>query len=278
MPESQESVESTVSSTFSAPALASTSSNLSEDQDVASPSKPNGQADHSRLIQEPMPSSPSRVHSHVATVDAPRIDAAAANASPTGHTTATPMSQTSPTTQGFKRSADGSVKGDGSSTSPSRRTFVHKRNKSMDTHSNTRIGEVRESRSRHVHMRLINMQLSAQLKTRLSYAMVKVQNGWEKQSLEELEEAQSQKGSPNSAPGGSRVAFDSPSITDYRRRPSAISDNSDYMMMSPASESTRSHAVNSGESRDLLSVTAFLVLMSLSLLAVHQQASNECCR
>ncbi|KAJ4405366.1 hypothetical protein N0V91_005316 [Didymella pomorum] len=138
------------------------------------------------------------------------------------------MSQTSPTTQGFKRSADGSVKGDSSSTSPTQRAFAHKRNKSMDTHSNTRIGE-----------------LSAQLKTRLSYAMVKVQNGWEKQSLEELEEAQSQKGSPNSAPGGSRVAYDSPSITDYRRRPSAISDNSDYMMMSPSSESTRSHTVNS---------------------------------
>ncbi|MBE7180320.1 MAG: hypothetical protein INR71_03765 [Terriglobus roseus] len=31
------------------------------------------------------------------------------------------------------------------------------------------------------------MQLSAQLKTRLSYAMVKVQNGWEKRSIDELE-------------------------------------------------------------------------------------------
>lgn len=278
MPESQESVESTISSTFSAPALASTSSNLSEDQDVASPSKPNGQADHSRPVQEPVPASPSRTHSHVATVDAPRIDAAAANASQPGHTAATPMSQTSPTTQGFKRSADGSVKGDSSSTSPTQRAFAHKRNKSMDTHSNTRIGEVRDSRSRYMHIRLIDVQLSAQLKTRLSYAMVKVQNGWEKQSLEELEEAQSQKGSPNSAPGGSRVAYDSPSITDYRRRPSAISDNSDYMMMSPSSESTRSHTVNSGESRDLSPMSGTLALTSLSILAVHQQASNERCR
>lgn len=103
------------------------------------------------------------------------------------------------------------------------------------------------------YMRLTHMQLSAQLKTRLSYAMVKVQNGWEKQSLEELEEVHSQKGSPNSALGSSRVAFDSPSAIDCRRRPSTISDNSDYMMMSPASESTRSHAVNSGESCDLSS-------------------------
>jgi hypothetical protein len=149
VPESQESVESTISSTFSAPALASTSSNLSSDQDVASPSKPNGQADHCRPVQEPMPASSSRAHSHVATVDTPKIDAAAANAPQTGHTTAIPMPLASPTTQGFKRSADGSVKGDDSSTSPARRTFAHKRNKSMDTHSGTRIGEVRESRPTH---------------------------------------------------------------------------------------------------------------------------------
>lgn len=92
--------------------------------------------------------------------------------------------------------------------------------------------------------------------------MVKVQNGWEKQSLEELEEVHSQKGSPNSAPGGTRVAFDSPSTTDYRRRPSATSDNSDYMMMSPASESTRSHAVNSGESPYPSSLSGHLIDLS----------------
>lgn len=146
MPESQESVESTVSSTFSAPALASTSSNLSSDQDVASPSKSNGQAEYSRSAQKPMLASPSRAYSHVAIVDAPRIDATAANALQLDHTTATPMSQTSPTATGLKRSADGSVKGAGSSTSPTQRTFAHKRNKSMDTHSSTRIGEVRENR------------------------------------------------------------------------------------------------------------------------------------
>jgi hypothetical protein len=83
---------------------------------------------------------------------------------------------------------------------------------------------------------LTYMQLSAQLKTRLSYAMVKVQNGWEKQSLEELEESQSQRGSPNSAAGkNDHLTFDSPTVPDYRRRPSVISDNSDQMIMSPAS-------------------------------------------
>lgn len=97
------------------------------------------------------------------------------------------------------------------------------------------------------YKQLTYYQLSAQLKTRLSYAMVKVQNGWEKQSLEELEEVQSQRGSPNSAPGGSRVTFDSPSTTDFRRRPSAISDNSDQIILSPVSQFVESHALDSGQ-------------------------------
>lgn len=149
VPESQESVYSTISSTFSAPARASTSSSPSSDQDVASPSKPNGQAGHSRLIYEPVPASPSRIHGQVARPDAPRVDTAAANAPQTGRTTATSMSLTSPTTQGFKRSADGSVKSDGVSTSPTERIFTHKRNKSTDTHSSARIGEVRDSRPKY---------------------------------------------------------------------------------------------------------------------------------
>ncbi|UPX10133.1 uncharacterized protein EKO05_0000804 [Ascochyta rabiei] len=229
VPESQESVISTISSTFSAPALPSTSSNLSSDYDGASPSEPNEQASHGKTAQAPSPTSSSCIHGQAARTSVPQIATAAANTPQTGYTTATSMSLISPTTQGFKRSADGSVKGHGSTTSPKEGMFAHKRNKSMDTHSSTRIGE-----------------LSAQLKTRLSYAMVKVQNGWEKQSLDELEEVHSQRGSPNSAPGGSRVTFDSPSNMDYRRRPSAISDNSDQMIMSPTSDSARSHALNSG--------------------------------
>lgn len=90
---------------------------------------------------------------------------------------------------------------------------------------------------------LTHMQLSAQLKTRLSYAMVKVQNGWEKQSLDELEEVHSQRGSPNSAPGRSdRLAFDSPSAFDHQRRPSG---GSDQMLMSPASDPSGAHAASS---------------------------------
>ncbi|KAH6629511.1 hypothetical protein C7974DRAFT_394643 [Boeremia exigua] len=228
VPESQESVESTISSIFSAPTLGSTSSNISSDHDVASLSGPSGLAGQSKSTQKPIPTSPSRAYSYAISGDVTQMHAAAANALRTGHTAAAPVSRVSPTTQGSKRSADGSVKDHELNISSKERVFAHKRNKSMDVHSSTRIGE-----------------LSAQLKTRLSYAMVKVQNGWEKQSLEELEEVQSQRGSPNSAPGGSRVAFDSPSTTDYRRRPSAFSDNSDYTMMSPASDSVRPHALDS---------------------------------
>lgn len=83
---------------------------------------------------------------------------------------------------------------------------------------------------------LTSLQLSAQLKTRLSYAMVKVQNGWEKQSLEELEEQTSQRGSPISVPSrndGTRPIFDSPLGNERRRRPSGVSENSDQMLISP---------------------------------------------
>ena len=47
-------------------------------------------------------------------------------------------------TQGSKRTVDGSLKSAGPvPEAPSVRTYAHKRNKSMDTHSGTRIGEVR---------------------------------------------------------------------------------------------------------------------------------------
>lgn len=148
--ESQESVLSTISSTFSAPALPSTSSNLSSDYDAASPTAPNGSANHEKFTQESMPAS-SRMHDHFARGDVPLIDTAAANAPQYSHTTTTPMPLISPTTQGFKRSADGSVKGSGSATSPIERVFAHKRNKSMDTHSSSRIGEVCDRILRHLY-------------------------------------------------------------------------------------------------------------------------------
>ncbi|KAJ4364672.1 hypothetical protein N0V83_009269 [Neocucurbitaria cava] len=231
IPDSQESVLSPVSSTFSAPALPSSSSNLSTstaaETDFIAPSSANVTSSHHKPPQVAMPSSPSQARGPDAQAKVPRVDTAAANATRTGNTAASPMSLDSPATQGSKRTADGTVKGVGLGIdSVAGFTAAHKRNKSMDTHSGTRIGE-----------------LSAQLKTRLSYAMVKVQNGWEKQSLEELEEVHSQRGSPNSAPGRSdRLTFESPSVMDRRRRPSGVSENSDPMIMSPASDPARSLA------------------------------------
>ncbi|KAF7679167.1 hypothetical protein GT037_002915 [Alternaria burnsii] len=226
---SQESVQSAVSSTFSAPALPSSSSNLSTstttETDLTTLSSTNV-ANQSKPPEAPMPK-PSSQAAAGDVPAAPRIDTAAANALQNGGTAASSMTPESPATQGSKRTVDGSLKSAGPvPEAPSVRTYAHKRNKSMDTHSGTRIGE-----------------LSAQLKTRLSYAMVKVQNGWEKQSLDELEESQSQRGSPNSAPGRSdHLAFDSPGTTDRQRRPSGVSDISDQMIMSPASDPTRSLA------------------------------------
>jgi hypothetical protein len=190
-----------------------------------------------------MPASPTQAHASDARPNAPRVDAVAANAPQTGDTAASPMPPESPVTQGFKRTADGSVKGFGTPVrSLAGPTAAHKRNKSMDTHSGRAIGEVCGGfPGGPICKVLTHMQLSAQLKTRLSYAMVKVQNGWEKQSLDELEEVHS--GSPNSAPSRSdRMPFDSPSAFDRPRRPSGVSDNSDPMLMSPASEPLLSHA------------------------------------
>ncbi|KAH7084214.1 hypothetical protein FB567DRAFT_528597 [Paraphoma chrysanthemicola] len=229
--DSQESTASTVSSTFSAPKLPSSSSNLSTstvaDTDFAFQSSNVAFSQSIKPVEASMPPSPNRPRVNDAPAAAPRIDTDAANAPRTGDTAASPMALDSPLAQGFKRTADGTVKGAGvAAHSYHGKMAAHKRNKSMDTHSGTRIGE-----------------LSAQLKTRLSYAMVKVQNGWEKQSLEELEEVHSQRGSPNSAPGRSdRLAFESPLTFDRRRRPSGVSENSDQMIMSPASDPARSHA------------------------------------
>jgi hypothetical protein len=147
-PNSQDSVVSTASSTFSAPKLPSSSSNLSTttvaETDVVRPSPDNVAPSQGKSTEAPMPTSPVQAHASDARANAQRIDAVAANAPQTGDTAASPMPLASPVTQGFKRTADGSVKGVGT---PMRSTAgpaaVHKRNKSMDTHSGRAIGEVR---------------------------------------------------------------------------------------------------------------------------------------
>lgn len=63
-------------------------------------------------------------------------------------------------------------------------------------------------------------QLSSQLKTRLSYAMVKVQNGWQSHNLSELESLTS---APNSAQPSPLVSPVTSSIRSPRSRPTSSS-------------------------------------------------------
>ncbi|PQE26213.1 cyclin-dependent kinase protein [Rutstroemia sp. NJR-2017a BBW] len=89
---------------------------------------------------------------------------------------------------GHKRTADGHVKTATSNSPPSPRgQNVRRHNRNNSTVSNassvaSRIGE-----------------LSSELRTRLSYAMVKVNNGWESNSINEVETLASQAGSPTSS-------------------------------------------------------------------------------
>ncbi|KAH7355152.1 hypothetical protein BKA65DRAFT_394361 [Rhexocercosporidium sp. MPI-PUGE-AT-0058] len=88
-------------------------------------------------------------------------------------------------TAGQKRTADGQIKP--SSASPnSPNVRGHSRNTSavsnVSSVASSRIGE-----------------LSSELRTRLSYAMVKVNNGWQSNSIDEVESLASQAGSPTSS-------------------------------------------------------------------------------
>ncbi|MCJ1478078.1 hypothetical protein MMC13_006753 [Lambiella insularis] len=87
---------------------------------------------------------------------------------------------------GQKRTASGHVKSPGSSLATSPVDAVGKGH-SRNASSNTQIGEVSILGTGPSCPLLIDVQLSAQLKTRLSYAMVKVQNGWETRTIDEVE-------------------------------------------------------------------------------------------
>lgn len=87
------------------------------------------------------------------------------------------------------------------------------------------------------------LQLSAQLKTRLSYAMMKVQNGWERRSIDELEELQTQRAvPPPSTPGPNGFSPDVQSLRrraySNGRRPSLMSESSDPYLFSPNSQTS----------------------------------------
>lgn len=242
MPDSQESFVSASSSTFAVPRLLSSSSNISNstgaDTEFPSPTSSNGPSSQSQTFDssQPIPPSPNQTRPQHSKPTAPMIDTDLRDrgGSGSGGTATSPMSVDTPLlTQGSKRTASGTVKTtiSGVMENPMRAPpGRHSRNTSVDSNA-SRIGE-----------------LSAQLKTRLSYAMVKVQNGWERHTIEELEELPSQRGSPVASSVNAdafRRSLDSPRISDRGRRPSGVSENSDQHMASPG------HASPTGISRSL---------------------------
>lgn len=219
LPDSQQSSLSVPYSAYAAPRLLPSSSDVSNvtaaDTEFTSPISSNG---HPRQSQEDatrrLPESPIQI-------PAPRVNTDMAMQ--TGNTAASPMSVDPPAlTQGSKRTASGLVKNNGpmeEHPSKAGAASSHKRHISMDSATG----------SMHIS------QLSAQLRTRLSYAMIKVQNGWEKRSIEELEELPSQRGSPISAPEAYRNQLGSPADPTHQRRASGVSENSDRMPLSSRS-------------------------------------------
>ena len=108
-----------------------------------------------------------------------------------------------------KRMANGEIKSPGTHLpmSPAdSHVFAHSRNSSINSRS-SQIAEAGCFTSRPESV-TNSLQMSSQLKTRLSYAMVKVQNGWQDQSLSQLEHIASQQGSPVSATSEKKRPFD----------------------------------------------------------------------
>ncbi|KAF2456220.1 hypothetical protein BDY21DRAFT_372822 [Lineolata rhizophorae] len=261
-PESQGSNESAASAAHARlPRLLSTSSNLSNstgpDTAVTSPSSSNGAA------QLPLPSQDLDPHRqnfarHPRRPVTPSIQTDLGEAGRSGDASAltSPMALDTPSlVPASKRTASGTVKQTMLSSAPSRSPAVgHSRTTSLDS-STSKIGE-----------------LSANLKTRLSYAMVKVQNGWENHSLHELEDAAAS--SPARASGSTALAASTPLSrmsrgpnispssscpgtgerpavdgvgTATRRRLSAYCEASDRYIISPSTQSSPTrHSYHAG--------------------------------
>ncbi|KAF2816911.1 uncharacterized protein BDZ99DRAFT_513180 [Mytilinidion resinicola] len=233
VPNSQESFVSVASSGFAAgPRLLSSWSNISNstsaETELTSPTSSNAPSSQSQGFDssQSVAASPPRPRAQQQSrpIAPPLNTDLRENSTGSGSATATsPMSIDTPfLAPASKRTASGTVKSAGSSStveSPMRAPVRggHSRNTSTDSNV-SRIGE-----------------LSAQLKTRLSYAMVKVQNGWEKRTIDELEELPSQRGSPIGLSG--RRSLDSPRFAERRRRPSGVSETLDQYMASPSQAS-----------------------------------------
>lgn len=94
---------------------------------------------------------------------------------------------TTPSTAGQKRTADGHMK----SESPTLSTLQSTRNHNRKTSTGSNVSITNSTRIE---------ELSSGLRTRLSYAMLKVSYGWQSNSIDEVESLASQMGSPSSPP------------------------------------------------------------------------------
>jgi hypothetical protein len=125
----------------------------------------------------------------------------AAAQQPLTNTSAVRPNLTIAPTAGLKRTADGQVKPAHSGSPVSPHVRGHSRTTSAVSNASaasSRIGEVRYIPK--MTWRVTDIaQISSELRARLSYAMVKVNNGWQSNSIDEVESMASQAGSPTSS-------------------------------------------------------------------------------
>ncbi|KAH8809160.1 hypothetical protein F5884DRAFT_676578 [Xylogone sp. PMI_703] len=138
------------------------------------------------------------------------------------------LSVVTTSTAGHKRTADGQVK-----------TPISPREVPFRRHSRT-ISNASSIGSNRLG------ELSSELRTRLSYAMVKVNNGWTSNSIDEVETLASQAGSPTSSTStlhGRRNLTTSPraNIASYQSRPSNNALHQDFDLYSRSAPSSRTY-------------------------------------
>jgi hypothetical protein len=145
----------------------------------------------------------------------------AAAAQPMTNTSAARPTLSIAPTAGHKRTADGQVKIAKSDPPASpHRSKIHGHSRNTSTvsavsNASSKIGEVNKGSSS-AKTSSNNAQLSSELRTRLSYAMVKVNKGWTSNSIDEVESMASQAGSPTSSSStlhGRRNIITSPRTT-----------------------------------------------------------------
>lgn len=151
-----------------------------------------------------------------------------------------------------KRMANGEVKHVEQTLSSPVEQQGHSRNTSAVSRS-SQIGEASLAgfRTQLVKVLTMSKQLSSQLRTRLSYAMVKVQNGWQAHSFDELESL-SQQASPISAVSEIRRSFEDSrsNVTDLQLDQSGFPHSSERTSATPENSQSFPHAYNGASALD----------------------------